>query len=60
MKKSAQPSKEKVRDWPKHRRLKNDTPPDIELIRIELGWDSVEPVVEVDKTRLQGLVAFQI
>lgn len=47
-----QPSKEKVRDWLKYRRLKNDTPPDIELIRFELGWRSVEPVS--DKPACRG------
>lgn len=58
MKMFTQPSKEKVRDWLKHRRIKNDTPPDIELIRLELGWRSVDPAVAADKpalTEVRGL-----
>ena len=56
MDKLTQPSKEKVRDWLQHRRLKNDPPPDIAQIRRELGWGFVEPVVDADKTRSHRLV----
>ena len=43
MEKSDQPSKEKIRDWLKHRQLKHDPLPDIEQIQLELGWKPVEP-----------------
>ena len=54
MKIFTKPSKEKVRDWLKHRQLKNDAPPDVDLIRLELGWISVEPVAAADKPAYRG------
>lgn len=33
------PSKEEIRVWLQQRRFKAAPPPDIEQIRLELGWD---------------------
>lgn len=45
LEKFIKPSKEEVREWLKVRQLKQNPPPNIEKIRLELWLKLVEPVV---------------
>jgi hypothetical protein len=43
MEKIIQPSKQCIREWLRHRQLKNGPPPDLAQIRRELGWTMAGP-----------------